>query len=74
MPFFYRGKSDPAPSRSRLSLRIATLTVLTAYPAGCILHVLFPDTTPEPGLTAGEITGFALIALALLAFCFIAPS
>jgi len=74
MPFFYRGKSERAPSRSRSTMRIATLAALIGYPAGCVTQLLFPDTSPEPGLTAGEAAGFALIGVALLAFGFIAPS
>ncbi|MCR9130315.1 MAG: hypothetical protein NXI12_12400 [Alphaproteobacteria bacterium] len=74
MPFFYRGGSGSVPQRSRATMRIATLAALTAYPAGCILQIVFPDATPEPGLAAGEIAGFALVAVSLLAFCFIAPS
>lgn len=74
MSFFYRGKSGAAPQRSRATMRVATLAALIAYPAGCVMQLLFPDTTPEPGLTAGEIAGFGLLAISLLAFCFIAPS
>jgi hypothetical protein len=74
MPFFYRGKSDQAPQRSRFTMRIATLTALLAYPAGCVIQLAFPDTTPDPGLTGGEIAGFTLLAVSILAFCFIAPS
>jgi hypothetical protein len=74
MPFYYRGQSDRAPVRSRLAMRITTLAALSAYPAGCVLQILFPDTTPGPGLTVGEGVGYALLAVSLLAFAFIAPS
>ena len=74
MPFYYRGKNDRKAPRSRAVMRIATLTALVAYPAGCAVHVMFPDTTPEPGLTPGEIVGFTLIGLSVLAFALIAPS
>ena len=72
--FFYRGKTHRTPKRSTLMLRGATLTALIAYPAGAVLQLVFPDTTPEPGLTWGEGVGFALIILALFAFVIIAPS
>ena len=55
-------------------MRALTGFVLLAYPAGAVVQLVMPDTTPEPGLVAGEIAGFALILLALLAFAFIAPS
>ena len=55
-------------------MRIATLAALIAYPAGCVVQIVFPDTTPGPSLTAGEAFGFALLGVSLLAFCFIAPS
>ena len=72
--FFYRGKTHKTPKRSTALLRIATVTALVAYPVGCIIRLVFPDTTPEPGLTAGEIAGFAFILAALFSFCVIAPS
>lgn len=74
MRFYYRGKNDRRAPRSQAVMRIATLTALLAYPAGCVIQLMFPDTTPEPGLTGGEIGGFALIGLSLLAFGLIAPS
>jgi hypothetical protein len=75
MPFYYRGKNDSArPRRSQITLRIATLTALIGYPAGCLVHLIFPDTTPQPGLSVAEIAGFALFGLSLLAFGVIAPS
>lgn len=74
MPFFYRGKSGAARQRSRATMRIVTLATLIGYPAGCVTQLIFPDTSPEPGLTVGEAAGFALIGVSLLAFCFIAPS
>ncbi len=72
--FFYRGKTHHTPKRSTATMRIATLTALLAYPAGAIMQLVFPDMSPEPGLTWGEGAGFALMILALAAFCVIAPS
>lgn len=72
--FFYRGKSHATPKRSNTVMRLATLTALGAYPIGVTIQLVFPDTTPQPGLTGGEIAGFGFIILALLAFCIIAPS
>ena len=74
MPLFYRGPKDHTPARSRWAIRLATLTTLTAYPAGCIVQLVVPDTTPEAGLTAGEIAGFTLILLAFIGFAFTVPS
>jgi len=55
-------------------MRALTGFVLLAYPAGAVIQLVMPDTTPQPGLLALEIAGFGLILLALLAFVFIAPS
>lgn len=74
MPFFYRRPDGKAPSYSRTGMRVATSVALLAYPLGCALQILWPDTTPEPGLTFGEIGGLGLVVVALGAFCFIAPS
>lgn len=71
--FYYR-KSESQAQMSPWVMRGLTGFVLLAYPAGAILQLVMPDTTPEPGLTLGEIAGFGLILLALLAFAFIAPS
>ncbi len=72
--FFYRGKTHKTPKRSTALLRIATVVALAAYPIGCVIRLVFPDTSPEPGLTAGEIAGFAFILASLAAFCVIVPS
>ncbi len=72
--FFYRGKSHKTPRLSNTVLRLATAVALVGYPLGGVIQILFPDTTPEPGLTAGEFAGFAFMIAALLAFCVIAPS
>lgn len=74
MPFYYRDRSGRSPVRSRWTIRLATLTTLAAYPAGCIVQLVLPDTTPQAGLTLGEITGFALIVLAFIGFAITAPS
>lgn len=74
MPFFYRGPQDKTPNRSRSGMRVATTLALAAYPLGCVLRLVLSDTSPEPGLTVGEMAGFALILTSLAAFCFIAPS
>lgn len=74
MTFFYRGKNETAPNRSPARMRLATSIALVAYPIGCAIQILYPDTTPEPGLTPGEGVGMALVALALFAFAYIAPT
>ena len=74
MSIYFRTKSGSARPRSLPTMRMATSTVLLAYPLGALTMVLMPDTTPEPGLVIGEIIGFALILLALIAFTVIAPS
>lgn len=74
MPFYYRGKKERRAPRSHAVMRVTTLAALLAYPAGCLCLMAFPDITPEPGLTPGEITGYALILLSVLAFGAIAPS
>ena len=71
--FYYR-KSQKPMHVSRWMMRGLTGFVLLAYPAGAIIQLIMPDTTPEPGLTPGEIADYGLIVLALLAFAFIAPS
>ena len=72
--FFYRGKTHKSSQRSNTAMRIATAVALVGYPVGGMIHVLFPDLTPESGLTGGEIAGFAFMIASLLAFCVIAPS
>jgi hypothetical protein len=72
--FFYRGKTHTTPKRSNAVMRISTVVALAAYPIGGIIRLAFPDTTPEPGLTGGEIAGFGFMILSLAAFCVIAPS
>lgn len=72
--FFFRGKTHKSAHRSNVTMRVATAVALVGYPAGAMIHLLFPDVTPEAGLTGGEIAGFALMGLSLLAFCVIAPS
>lgn len=71
--FYYRKSENPA-QISPWMMRGLTGFGLLAYPAGAIIQLVMPDTTPEPGLVMGEIAGFGLILLALLAFAFIAPS
>ncbi|MEO1039161.1 MAG: hypothetical protein AAFX09_06410 [Pseudomonadota bacterium] len=74
MTFFYRGPSGRIPARSADLMRLATSVALIAYPLGCLIQLIFPDTSPEAGLSWGEGGGFALIILALFAFVIIAPS
>jgi len=74
MTFFYRGKSTAAAQRSRAGMRIATSLVLIAYPLACIGQLIWPDQTPEPGLTFGERFWIAGLIIAFGAFIYIAPS
>ncbi|KAA5803547.1 hypothetical protein F1654_07010 [Alkalicaulis satelles] len=67
MSFYIRMPSGRVPRRSRISLRLASLTVLIAYPAGCLIQLIFDH--PGPG-----VTGLALVLLAVLAFFWLAPS
>ncbi len=71
---FIQSAKGETPTRSTALMRIATITALAGYPLGAVIHLLFPDATPEPGLTAGEIAGFGFMILSLLAFCVIVPS
>lgn len=74
MSFFLRTSSGRVPYRSRASIRIATSVILGGYPLGGLV-VLNSGLAGEgaPALTL-SIAGLVLIALAVLAFFYIAPS
>lgn len=74
MSFFLRTSSGRVPRRSRASIRIATSVTLGGYPLGGLV-VLNSGLAGEgaPSLVL-SITGLVLIALAVLAFFYIAPS
>lgn len=75
MTFYYRGPTErPAPIRSEFAIRFATTLALLAYPAGCLVLLIAPDATSEPGLVIGEVIWLALLLTALGAFAYIAPS
>jgi hypothetical protein len=74
MSLFYRGSKNRSPIYSRSIMRVVTSLALVAYPAGCMVRLLMPDTSPQPGLTTGEIIGFALILVSLASFVMILPS
>lgn len=74
MSFYYRKAGGKPWALPRSLIRLVTFAALVAYPAGCLTMVLAPDTTPEPGLTAGEIAGFVFFGLALACVAVIAPS
>jgi hypothetical protein len=74
MSIYVRTKSGAARPRSLATMRLATSIVLLGYPLGTLMMVLMPDTTPEPGLVMGEIIGFALMLMSLIAFAVVAPS
>ncbi|MGJ3233054.1 MAG: hypothetical protein ACFE0P_14785 [Oceanicaulis sp.] len=74
MSFYYRKAGSKPWNVPRAMMRVLTLAALTAYPAGAITMLVFPDDTPAPGLLMGEIAGLGLILAALACFAVIAPS
>lgn len=68
MSIYYR-KADGTPvDLPVFVMRLLTTLALAAYPAGCVVMLLAPDTTEASDLVIGEIGGFALILIALLSF------
>tara|TARA_R110002073_G_scaffold37850_1_gene108838 strand:- start:408 stop:923 length:516 start_codon:yes stop_codon:yes gene_type:complete len=74
MSIFYRGRSGKTQARSPAMMKWATSIALLAYPAGCLIQLLFPDTTERPDLRFGEAAGLILVATSLFAFATFAAS
>jgi len=74
MSFYMRTANGRAAQRSRASMRLATSIVLAGYPLGALLTLNSGLAGDGGGAFALNLTGLAIIVLAVFAFFYIAPS
>lgn len=74
MSFYMRTANGRAAQRSRTSMRLATSIVLAGYPLGALLTLNSGIAGDGSGAFALNLTGLAIIVLAVFAFFYIAPS
>lgn len=74
MSFYLRTPKGRIPNRSRAAMRVATGLTLGGYPAGAL--IMLNSGLAGEGVPAfiASVTGLGLIALAVFAFFYIAPS
>ncbi|KPP82122.1 MAG: hypothetical protein HLUCCA04_05175 [Oceanicaulis sp. HLUCCA04] len=74
MSFYMRTANGRVAQRSRASMRLATGIILAGYPLGALLTLNSSLAGDGSGAFALNLTGLAIIAIAIFAFFYIAPS